>query len=103
MAGGLYDEGGDKVNLARRHLIQILGMDPGSVAALPKTKVLPLLQEKMGMGADQARHFLWDTYHPYSMWTTFALIGLGSMLGLLVFDQITRARDRRRTASGNPG
>jgi len=103
VAGGLYDEGGDKVNLARRHLIQILGMDPGSVAALPKTKVLPLLQEKMGMGADQARHFLWDTYHPYSMWTTFALIGLGSMLGLLVFDQITRARDRRRTASGNPG
>jgi hypothetical protein len=33
---------------------------------------------------------LWDTYEPQRIWMTFALIGAASMVGLVVFDQITR-------------
>jgi hypothetical protein len=32
---------------------------------------------------------LWNTYHPYSMWLTFALIGLGSLVILSVYKRVT--------------
>ena len=96
VAGHWYENEGDKVNLARRHLVDALGASDADVAALQKTDVLPGLQERLGLDAAATRQLLWDTYEPYAMWGRFALIGLGSMLGLIVFDQVCRRYDAAR-------
>ena len=93
MAGHLYENNGDKVGLARRHLIEKLGMDAKEAAAMSKSEVLPMLQQKLGMGADATRQILWETYHPYSMWLIFGLIGVGSMIAVIVYNRFVTAAD----------
>ncbi len=90
IAGELYEKSGDKVVLARRYLVEILGQDAAAVAKMAKTTVLPKLAALKGVDLEGARVLLWDTYEPWRVWGTFALIGVVSMAGLLVFDQITR-------------
>lgn len=94
IAGAMYEEGGDKVGLARRHLRDVLGVPEATVAALPKTEVLPMLAERLGTDAAGAQALLWSTYTPGTIWTWFALIGLISMLGLVAFDLVTRRAAR---------
>jgi proton-dependent oligopeptide transporter, POT family len=94
IAGHLYEHGGEKVNLARRHLVDQLGMDAGEAAALPRSEVLPALQNKLGMDEAATRQLLWDTYDPYSMWLVFGLIGVGSLIALLVYNRCVSAADR---------
>ncbi|MCB9766400.1 MAG: MFS transporter [Alphaproteobacteria bacterium] len=92
IAGSMYEEGGDKVVLARRHLVEAVGLDPTTVAEMPKDAVLPSLQESLGMTADQVRELLYATYEPGFVWTHFALIGVVSMVGLILYDRITAAK-----------
>jgi MFS family permease len=94
IAGYLYETGGDKYNLARRHLIEKLGMDADQVAGLSKAEVMPMLQEKLGMDAIAARGLLWDTYAPYSMWLIFGAIGVASMIGLIIYNKVVTAADK---------
>jgi predicted MFS family arabinose efflux permease len=90
LAGKLYEEGGDKVVLARRMLVQRFSADPASVEKIEKTAVLPQLQEKLGLDATATTQLLWDTYHPYSMWAVFAAIGASSMVGLLLYGKLVK-------------
>lgn len=47
------------------------------------------------------RELLWDTYKPYSMWLTFALIGAGSLLMLVVYTRIVRQAALRKDHAFN--
>lgn len=103
LAGDMYDKGGDKVNLAIKHLTEVFKMDAEVVGAMKRTEVMPLLAEKLGVGLPEAQKVLWDTYAPHSMWTVFALIGLGSMVGLVIYDQVIKRVDAAKAAGGGPG
>jgi dipeptide/tripeptide permease len=94
LAGKLYDTGGDKVVLARRMLVQRFAEDEAAVGAMEKTAVMPHLEQQLGMDATAATQLLWDTYHPYAMWTVFALIGASSMVGLLVYGWLVKRAAR---------
>jgi dipeptide/tripeptide permease len=90
LAGSLYEEGGDKVALARRHLIERMGASPDEVAAIPKTEVLGALAARLELSPDAAQALLHQTWQPQQIWWWFTAIGLVSMAGLVAFDQITR-------------
>ncbi|NCG21261.1 MAG: MFS transporter [Rhodobacterales bacterium] len=98
IAGGLYQEKGDKVVLAKRHLIDTLGQSAEAVDALPKTEVMPFLADELGMAQFDAQMLLWNTYHPNELWTYFAIVGLVSMAGLIAFDLITRMKLKYESA-----
>jgi MFS family permease len=89
IASHLYQNGGDKVELAKRYLVDTLHTDPAVVAALPKEKVMPYLSEMTHMDTFATSDLLWNAYHPYSMWLIFALIGLGSLVILSVYKHVT--------------
>jgi dipeptide/tripeptide permease len=96
LAGKLYESGGDKVVLARRMLVERFGQDPAQVEAMEKTAVVPHLSQQLGVDALGTTRALWEAYHPYSMWSVFALIGLSSMVGLLAYGWLVkklRAKD----------
>jgi dipeptide/tripeptide permease len=103
VAGSMYEEGGDKVNLAKKYLVEESGVAQTTVDALQKTEVLPALEAQLGQSSEQVRQLLWDTYQPYDMWLTFALVGLGSMTGLIIYDRIVRQYDAAHPAEAEGG
>jgi len=96
LAGHLYESGGDKVVLAKRYLVDQLGMSLQRVEALPKEEVVPKLAEMAGTDLFGARDLLWNTYDPYSMWAVFAAIGLGALIMLTIYNKVVNA------ANANP-
>lgn len=92
IAGNMYEEGGDKVVLARRYLVDQLDQDATMVHELAKTEVLPTLAAHLDQTPDAVRTLLFTTYDPSFVWTHFALIGLVSMVGLLIFDFVTKQK-----------
>lgn len=101
VAGSLYEHGGDKVNLARRHLAEQTGMTLDAATELAKDKVMPLFEQTFSVDEWGARRLLWETYEPYSMWNIFMYIGLGSMLMLIVYNYVVRAAERNPQHSFN--
>ncbi len=93
VAGQWYEEGGDKINLARRYLVEHLHEPRAAVAEIERGDVLARFMERADLDAWGARELLWDTYDPSAMWLRFALIGLGSMALLVGYDRlVTRAQ-----------
>jgi POT family proton-dependent oligopeptide transporter len=90
IASHLYQKGGDKVVLAKRYLIETLNMDPTTIEKLPKDQVMPLLSETTNLDSYGATDLLWNTYHPYSMWAIFALIGFASLVVLSIYNHVTQ-------------
>jgi MFS family permease len=94
LAGHLYESGGDKVVLAKRYLVDQLGMTMDAVEALPKEEVMPKLAEMAGTDLFGARDLLWNTYDPYSMWAIFAAIGLGALIMLTIYNKVVNAANK---------
>ena len=101
VAGNLYEEGGDKVNLAKRYLIDNQGFEAGAFKDMAKSKVMPLFEQTMGMDAWQSRQLLWETYQPYDMWKIFMLIGVASMLLIMVYNYVVTKADNEPDFSFN--
>jgi len=91
----LYQNGGDKVVLAKRYLTDNLGIKSSTLADMPKENVMPFLAEKTGLDASGAKELLWSTYEPYSMWLVFALIGMGSLAILFVYNRVIDAAGKK--------
>jgi hypothetical protein len=78
LAGQIYDEKGDKANLAIRYLSEHHGLASG----VERTAAMTRLQEVAGVNATQATELLWRTYHPYELWYPFAAIGIASAIAI---------------------
>jgi dipeptide/tripeptide permease len=90
VAGELYQEGGDKIVLAKRYLAEHVGVAQKAIDELDKEAVMAFFQDKAGVDAWEARQLLWDTYEPYTMWLIFTLIGLGSLVALVGYNVVTQ-------------
>ena len=94
-AGNRYETTGDKVNLAKQHLIDQLGMSMDAVGALQKSDVLPTLAGKLNMTAMETQHFLFETYNPHHIWIDIGLIGLASVVGMVIYDRVLHYIDNK--------
>lgn len=93
VAGRMYQEQGDKVELARRYLEEEGLATAKEVAAISKNDLLPFFEKTVGVDAWGTRQLLWDKYEPYSMWLVFTLIGVGSMIAILIYNRVVAAAD----------
>ena len=94
IAGDMYQAGGDKVVLARRYLVEHADIASKQVADMAKADVLPFFEKTLGVDPWQTRELLWNTYEPHSMWQVFTLIGIASLIGILIYNYITRRADK---------
>jgi len=95
IAGALYQSGGDKIELARRYLVEHLGEGADTVTAMARDAVLPHFQSVAQVDGWGARDLLWNAYSPQSMWLVFAAIGLASLIMLVVYTWIVRRAAKR--------
>lgn len=96
LAGRLYQAGGDKTVLARRMLVERFSQEPAAVEAMQKTAVMPELSRLLELDAGGTTRVLWETYAPNQMWGVFALIGVSSMVGLMIYGKLVQVLDERR-------
>jgi dipeptide/tripeptide permease len=101
VAGHHYEHHGDKVNLARRFLVEHQHLAQSTVDAVSKNDLMAFFEKTVGVDAWQARQLLWDTYDPQSMWLLFTLIGAASMLAIVVYNYVVTAAAANPTHSFN--
>lgn len=101
VAGNLYQEGGDKIVLARRYMVEQMGLPADAVAQIGRGDVLETIQARLDIGGFELRRLLWETYEPQSMWLIFTTIGVASMLAILVYDRVVRQADAKPDHSLN--
>jgi MFS family permease len=85
-AGQVYDQMGDKANLAIRYFAEHLNITDGIV----RTEAVVKLQEAMNMNGTEVTQLLWNTYHPYTLWYQFAAIGFLSAVGMFFYGRAAR-------------
>ena len=96
-AGNKYEEHGDKVNLARKHLVNELGMSQEAADAIDRADVVMALGERLDMTALEVQQLLFETYHPEEIWYDIGLIGLASIIGMVIYDRVVRHLDRDKS------
>jgi hypothetical protein len=85
LAGHIYENQGDKANLALRYLAE-----QGLPADVPRNQAMEALQAALQLDARQATELLWHTYHPYELWYPFAAIGIASAVGMWFYARWAR-------------
>ncbi|MFP6762159.1 MAG: MFS transporter, partial [Planctomycetaceae bacterium] len=93
IAGHMYQEQGDKVELARRYLVEEKLATSDEISAISKNDLLPFFETTVGIDAWETRNILWDRYEPYSMWFIFTLIGVGSMIAIMIYNKVVTAAE----------
>ncbi len=101
IAGNLYEEGGDKINLAKRYLIDKSGVAAEKLDTMARADILPFFTEKTGLDAWETRTELWNTYEPQSMWAIFTAIGVGSMIAIMIYNKVVTAANAKPDHSFN--
>lgn len=93
VSGPLYGRFSSLTSLARRHLVERLGMDRAAADALADADVVTALAEKLGgVSRHEAVAVLWDAWHPWVIWLMLAAIGLLSLAGMWVNYRRSQAR-----------
>ena len=86
MGGKVYDQMGDKANLAIRYMQDHLNIS-GEIA---RNEAFTKLMEATGKNAVDATNLLWSTYHPYELWYQFAAIGIVSAIGIFIYSMVVK-------------
>lgn len=84
--GIIYDQMGDKANLAIRYLTE----NAGVTEAIPRTEAFEKMQSILHLNATDATTLLWNTYHPYQLWYQFAAVGFAAAIGIFFYSRWVR-------------
>jgi proton-dependent oligopeptide transporter, POT family len=103
IAGNMYQEGGDKIVLARRYLVEVSGVDAAAVDAVSRSELLAFFETTTGMDPWQLRQVLWDTYEPGSMWLVFTAIGVASMIAIGLYSAVVTKAEKDAEHTFNTG
>jgi predicted MFS family arabinose efflux permease len=101
IGGRMYQAMSSKFDLARRYMVERLGMARELVEGMENEEVLPALAATLHDGAGgtvkEATQLLWDAYHPYMVWYYLGAFGLAGTIGMIIFYFATR---RKRVTAG---
>jgi dipeptide/tripeptide permease len=110
LAGSRYEKYGDKVNLAKKYMVEELNMSTDVVMGvvgsdgeviskgIEKTQVMPTLAEKLNISLADAQSMLYDKYDPADLWVLIAWIGLFSIAAMVIYGLVLKSIDSRAGA-----
>lgn len=90
VSGNVYERMSDKISLAQREAVSQNFQIPSISGHFSQNDYLYAAAQKMGMSSDQFTQFLWDKYHPSSIWMVITGIGIASMFALFLYDRLVR-------------
>ncbi len=80
VAGHVYDEMGDKANLAIDYL-----KNNFDITGVSRSDAMNRLVEVTSSNHTDVTQLLWDTYSPYELWYRFAAVGIASAIAMLFY------------------
>ncbi|MBX3258416.1 MAG: MFS transporter [Labilithrix sp.] len=101
IVGALYGTYGEKATLSLRYLVEKTSFVQGrawdgdvasleAVAGVERKAAFATLVKELGQDPNVVNELLWNTYRPYQVWYPFALVGLCSLVGMIVFSQVSK-------------
>jgi len=88
ITGDLYEKFADKISLVRTELVsKDIKLPEIEKGVYSKDQFLTDAASKMNMTADQMSNYIWDTYHPGTIWYIIAGIGIVTIVGLVLYDK----------------
>lgn len=98
LAGDAYETGGDKANLARKHLVEAQGMEQSAADAIDRADVVQALADSLGKTAMETQQLLYTTYSPQTIWIDIGIIGAGSIVAMVVYDRVIKYINANKTS-----
>ncbi|GMV43996.1 MAG: hypothetical protein AMXMBFR64_57120 [Myxococcales bacterium] len=96
VAGNWYEEHGDKINLAKKYLVEKAGVTEAALKNVDRGDLMAFFEKTVGVDAWKTRELLWEAYEPQSMWLLFMVIGVCSMAAIMLYTFVVRG------ANANP-
>ena len=93
IAGDRYERMGDKINLAKKYMMENFSMSQSAVDAIPRSEVVAELATKLSKTPLEVQKLLFATYHPEQIWYYIGGIGIASLLLMLAYDRVLRKLD----------
>jgi len=101
IAAWQYGTYGEKATLSLRYLVEKTGFAAGrawdgdvstleAVTGVERKAAFATLVKELGQDPSAVNELLWTTYRPYQVWYPFAIIGLCSLVGIIVFSQVSK-------------
>ena len=87
VSGNVYQSMSDKISLAQREAIGRNFDIPSISEHFSQNDYLYAVSQKMGMNSGQFTQFLWDKYHPSTIWMVISGIGAGAAILLFLYDR----------------
>jgi MFS family permease len=101
LGGYMYQHFGDKVTLAKQYMATKLNMSQATLDALPKEEVMTTLAAQLGKTPREATELLFAVYQPQQIWYVFGAVGLASMIGLIIYDQVLTRMAARKASTAS--
>ncbi len=86
----------DKVVIIRKELSKRSIELPEITESYTKNDFYAEASEKLQMGTDQMTTFMWDNYHPGSIWYVIAGIGMLTVIGLLIYNSVISRNNKAK-------
>lgn len=95
LSGPLYETFASRNVLARRFLVEKLGMLPDAARAVADKDLLPTVAARLGGGATPrgAIAALWSAYHPWIIWLILGAVGFASIAGMIALHRRNPAKE----------
>ena len=101
LAGWQYGRNGEKATLALKYLAEKTdhhtpGVWDGNIEHLAefvgvkRTDAFSTLTSVYGQDANAVNDLLWTTYKPYQVWYWFSAVGFASLVGIMIFSQVSK-------------
>jgi len=87
VSGNVYQNLSDKITFAQREAVSRNFQLPAIGEHFSQNDYLYAAARKMGMTNAEFTQFLWDKYHPSSIWMIITGIGIGAALLLFLYDR----------------
>lgn len=102
IVGATYGVKGEKATLALRYLAEKTDFARGkgtwdgdvehlaSFVGVERNEAVATLMKVLGQDGHAVNQLLWDTYRPYQVWYPFAVVGFCSLIGMIVYSQLSK-------------
>jgi POT family proton-dependent oligopeptide transporter len=87
LSGAPYEKVADKLFLLKEEVVKRGLSVPDISDSFTKTDYLNEAARQMGMNQQQLTDFLWNSYHPQSVWIIFSSVALSAVVLLFLYDR----------------
>ncbi len=92
LSGGVYEKLADKIFLLKQEVAKRGISLPEISDEFTKNDYIKMASEKMGFQGNELNHFLWQNYHPSSIWIVYSGIAVAAVVSLWLYDRFIIGR-----------